>query len=139
LSSPAVANGIVYVGSDDFFLWAFGAPSGISIGAQPTGWFVDSSPAVANGGVLPAVKPVVFVGSWDGNIYGFDQLLSATLFTATTGGPISLSSPAIADGMVFVGSLDNNVYAYSLAGGASAAPGAAPNPKTLVPDPKLKK
>jgi len=133
-SSPAVANGIVYIGSDDTALYAFDAPTGGFITFIPTGLWVDSSPAVANG--------VVYVGSEDGNLYAFDQFLTTYLFTATTGGPIAFSSPAVANGMVYVGSLDGLVHAYSLPGGSSLAakaPVGPPDPKTLVPDPSLKK
>jgi outer membrane protein assembly factor BamB len=58
-SSPAVANGMVYIGSDNG-LAALDAKTGTGL------WFYstapnDSSPAVANG--------VVYVGDRDGNIY----------------------------------------------------------------------
>lgn len=57
----AVANGIVYVGSDDNNLYAFNATTGAKLWNYTTGGAVESSPAVANG--------VVYVGSEDGNVY----------------------------------------------------------------------
>ena len=57
-SSPAVANGIVYVGSGDARLWAFDATTGATKWTGNTTGAVFSSPAVANG--------VVYVGSNDG-------------------------------------------------------------------------
>jgi serine/threonine protein kinase len=61
-SSPAVANGVVYVGSDDGKLYAFkaegcGQASCTPLWTAATGNGIDSSPAVANG--------VVYVGSTD--------------------------------------------------------------------------
>ena len=62
-SSPAVANGVVYVGSDDHNLYAFDAATGAPLRVLLTGGPVTSSPAVANG--------VVYVGSEDGYLYAF--------------------------------------------------------------------
>ena len=63
LSSPAVANGVVYVGSRDYKLYALKAKTGVPLWSYATGGQVDSSPAVANG--------VVYVGSGDGKVYAF--------------------------------------------------------------------
>jgi len=54
---PAVASGVVYVGSYDDNLYAFNAASGALLWSAPTGNSIFSSPAVANG--------VVYVGSYD--------------------------------------------------------------------------
>jgi len=56
-SSPAVANGLVYVGAFDGNLYAFNATTGALLSGWPvaTGGLTFSSPAVANG--------VVYVGS----------------------------------------------------------------------------
>jgi outer membrane protein assembly factor BamB len=68
-SSPAVANGVVYVGSQDFYLYAFKAAGcGEQAICQPlwtaqTSNYINSSPAVANG--------VVYIGSTDGRLYAF--------------------------------------------------------------------
>jgi serine/threonine-protein kinase len=63
LSSPAVANGVVYLGSDDNHIYALNAKTGAVLWAYVTGNYVRSAPAVVNG--------VVFVGSDDGNVYAF--------------------------------------------------------------------
>jgi outer membrane protein assembly factor BamB len=112
-SSPAVANGVVYVGSEDGKLYAFDAVgsncSGTPTTCSPlwtatTGGPIDSSPAVVNG--------VVYVGSNDGNLYAFDAAgagcsgspkTCAPLWTAPTGSPV-FSSPAVANGVVYVAS-----------------------------------
>jgi outer membrane protein assembly factor BamB len=65
-SSPAVANGVVYVLSDN--LYALKASTGALLWSYPVSGSTDlcclsSSPAVANG--------VVYVGGFDGNVYAF--------------------------------------------------------------------
>ena len=76
LSSPAVAGGLLYVGSYDHDLYAFDAscrtPANLS-GAFPER-YIYSSPAVAGG--------IVYVSSYDHNLYAFD---------ATVATPASLS------------------------------------------------
>ena len=62
-SSPAVANGVVYVGSEDNNVYALNASTGALLWKYATGSVVTSSPAVANG--------VVYVGSDDNNLYAF--------------------------------------------------------------------
>lgn len=62
-SSPAVANGVVYVSSIVGVIYAYLAQSGGVLWSYPTGGTVDSSPIVANG--------VVYVGSADNNVYAF--------------------------------------------------------------------
>jgi outer membrane protein assembly factor BamB len=125
-SSPAVAGGVVYVGSDDFDLYAFDAAgvTGCS-GVLPnktctplwhgvTGSWVVSSPAVANG--------VVYVGSADHKLYAYAVGCNtgggfcSPLWTATTGNEVN-SSPAVANGVVYVGSEDHKLYAFAANGG----------------------
>ena len=48
-SSPAAANGVVYIGSDDNNLYALNAKTGAKLWSYKTGSYVESSPAVANG------------------------------------------------------------------------------------------
>lgn len=63
-SSPTVANGVVYVGSDDHNLYAVDASTDIERWRFPTRGFVRSTSTVANG--------VVYVGSFDYNLYAVD-------------------------------------------------------------------
>jgi outer membrane protein assembly factor BamB len=133
-SSPAVANGLVYVGSFDYKLYAFSAAAGstncTTTGTPPvttctplwtgaTGFSIESSPAVANG--------VVYVGSADGKLYAFGAAAGSTncttsgtppvttctpLRTVATGSQVN-SSPAVANGVVYVGSYDGKLYALT--------------------------
>jgi outer membrane protein assembly factor BamB len=109
-SSPAVAGGAVYVGSEDSKLYAFSAQTGELLWIGITGGAIDSSPTVANG--------VVYVGSDDHKLYAFNVQTGATLWTATTGDKV-FSSPAIAtNGVVYVGSGDGKLYAFNVQTGA---------------------
>src|SRR2546423_4191729 len=42
-------------------------------------------------------------------------------WTATTGGPIHNSSPAVVDGVVYVGSTDKRLYAYAVGCGSGGS------------------
>ena len=124
-SSPAVANGVVYVGSEDHNLYAFNAQSGALLWKAPTGNGIPfSSPAVANG--------VVYVGSGDFNLYAFNAQSGALLWKAFTG-DLVFSSPAVANGVVYAGSLDHNLYAYTLPHQDLPQPPSRPNPASLLP------
>ena len=103
-SSPVVANGVVYVGSDDAGLYALNATTGQVIWKTITGAAVRSSPAVASG--------VVYVGSDDKAVYALDAATGAVLWKTTTGAAVR-SSPAVANGVVYVGSDDAGLYALN--------------------------
>lgn len=64
ISSPAIVNGVVYVGSNDGNLYAVDQQTGSQKWKFPTGARVTSSPAVANG--------LVYFSSYDGNFYAID-------------------------------------------------------------------
>ena len=109
-SSPAVANGVVYVGSDDGRLHAFKVDTGASLwgpNAGRTGGQIRSSPAVDNG--------VVYVGSGDGKLYAFDATNGQLLWSAAIGTFIR-SSPTVANGKIYIGSDDNKLYAFNASG-----------------------
>jgi len=63
-SSPALANGHLYFGTDDGTLYAINTSDGSVAWTIPTGGAIVSSPAVAIGNDV-----VVVVGSKDGNLY----------------------------------------------------------------------
>ena len=118
-SSPAVVNGVVYVGSEDRHVYAFSAANGQFLWRSPTGAVIGSSPAVVNG--------VVYIGSYDGKLYAFDAATGALRWSAATGGLIH-SSPAVVNGVVYVGSQDFKLYAFDAITGAvrwTAATGGA--------------
>jgi outer membrane protein assembly factor BamB len=103
-SSPAVADGIVFVGSNDTQVYALDATTGTRIWNYTTGGNVTSSPATAYG--------MVFVGSNDAKVYALNATTGEHIWNYSTEGPVN-SSPAVSrDGKVFVGSCDNRTYAF---------------------------
>ncbi len=136
-SSPAVANGVVYVGSEDGKLYAFAVGCARGGGSCPplwtgtTGGAIFASPAVSNG--------VVYIGSADGKLYAFDaagligcsgspKTCSPLWTSVATGGVIS-GSPAVVNGVVYDGSADGKLYAFDAAG----VTGCSGSPKTCNP------
>ena len=107
-SSPAVAGGTVYIGSDDDSLYALDAATGHLRWSYSTGGPVESSPAVAGG--------IVYIGSDDDSLYALDAATGHLRWSYSTGGPVE-SSPAVAGGIVYIGSDDNMVYALDAATG----------------------
>lgn len=132
ISSPAVANGLAYVGSTDGNLYAVDLDSGAQKWKFETKVRVTSSPAVSDG--------VVYFGSYDGKFYAVDagsgqlkwkfQTAGERRFAAkhihgiqpateTMPDPFDfyLSSPAVWNEAVYFGSGDGNVYALDAASG----------------------
>ena len=107
-SSPAVVEGVVYVGSKDDYLYAIDAANGDLLWRHQTGNDVYSSPAVSNG--------VVYVGSYDDYLYAIDAANGDLLWRHQTGVGV-YSSPAVVEGVVYVGSGDDYVYAIDAANG----------------------
>ncbi|HEX9897345.1 MAG TPA: PQQ-binding-like beta-propeller repeat protein [Dehalococcoidales bacterium] len=63
-SSPALANGVLYVGSNDGRLYAINAQDGNPLWNFQTDGKITSSPTYANG--------VIYVTSWDGKLYAIE-------------------------------------------------------------------
>jgi serine/threonine protein kinase len=108
ISSPAVANGMVYIGSFDHNVYAFDASTGRIVWMTPTKDTIYSSPAVANS--------VVYIGSADNKVYALNASSGHVLWTFQTGGVVG-SSPTVVNGVVYIGSADNKVYALNASSG----------------------
>ena len=126
VSSPAVVDGVVYVGGTGG-LYAFPPicsrePSCEPLWTAPAGNGAASSPAVSGG--------VAYIGSLDHKLYAFDAAgvqgcsgtpkVCAPLWTAGTGDLIN-SSPTVAGGRVYVGSDDDKLYAFDAAGATNCS------------------
>jgi glucose dehydrogenase len=112
VSSPAVVDGRVFVGTDNYNVYALNASNGAYIWNHGTSGGVGSCPAVAGG--------VVYVSesSWSGKVYALNASNGALVWSyGITGGYVS-SSPAVADGKVYFGSYDHKVYALNASNGA---------------------
>jgi outer membrane protein assembly factor BamB len=102
-SNPSVVNGILYVGSSDFNLYALDANTGKLLWNFPTGNVVETSPTVVNG--------IVYLSASAGTVYALDAITGQQLWSFYVGNSVS-SSPTIANGFLYFGS--NNQYLYAL-------------------------
>jgi outer membrane protein assembly factor BamB len=133
ISSPAVAEDAVYIGSTAGILYAVDRRTGAEKWKFEIKSRIASSPAVADG--------LVYFGAFDGNFYAVEAASGKLRWKFTTGGekqftaqhlhgfqPASetmpdpwdcwLSSPAVWKGAVYFGSGDGNVYAVDAQIGA---------------------
>jgi len=94
-------DGILFVGSMDWNVYALDARSGWVVFRTRTGGPIVSSPTMANG--------VVFIGSADKHMYGLDARNGRELWKYQTDGQVT-SSPAYYNGAVYFGSIDHYVY-----------------------------
>ena len=106
-SSPAVVNGLVYVGSGSRSapysgnVYCLNAASGAFVWSYPAGVWA-SSPAVAGG--------LVYVGSTDGYFHCLNATTGALVWSFSGGGWWWESSPAVVGGSVYVGCDSGYVY-----------------------------
>jgi uncharacterized repeat protein (TIGR01451 family) len=110
ISSPAVANGIVYVGSTDGHMYAFNANTGAIRWSYTDEPGFVSSPAIANG--------VVYIESVDGTICTLNANTGAKLWSYLAGNNGS-SSPVVTNGVLYFTassglSGNGDVYAFAL-------------------------
>jgi len=110
-SSPAVADGVVFVGSGDGRVYVLDASDGAVKWNYTAGGDVASSPAVANG--------MAFVGSYDGKVYALNVSDGALVWSYATSAMV-VSSPAVENGRVYVGSYDHHFYAFGDSSGEQA-------------------
>ena len=97
-SSPAVVNGVVYVGSADGSVYALKTSTGAQLWSHSTGGDVFSSPAVANGVVYGARTTF-------SRPEGVHRRPAVELHA----GAGQQSSPAVVNGVVYVGSYNGVV------------------------------
>ena len=110
ITSPAVANGIIYFGTETGYIIALNANNGDEIWSYATLNAVYSSPVVADG--------VVYAGSTDTILYAFNAATGELIWRYWTNGAIH-SNPAVANGFVYVGSDDGYLYAINAKDGVS--------------------
>ena len=107
ISSPEVAGGVIYIGSNDSYVYALDAVTGEQRWRFQTGHWV-SSPTVVEG--------VVYVGSGDSYVYALDAVTGAQRWRFQTGAGVE-SHPAVVEGVVYIGSNDSYLYALDGATG----------------------
>jgi len=107
-SSPAVVDGVVYIGSQDNYLYALDALTGDLVWKFKTGSWVEASPIVVSG--------VVYCGSNDGNLYAIDAATGAEIWHYDVTYPIR-GGETYADGVIYFGADDWSVHAVDAATG----------------------
>lgn len=103
--TPAVEQGIVYVGSYDNNLYAVDALNGGFAWKYPTDGGIVSRPVVSDG--------LVLFGSEDNGLYAIDKRSGSLAWVHHTQAPIR-SSPCVASGHVFIGCDDGFLYAVNI-------------------------
>ena len=107
-SSPAVADGVVYVGTSEGALCALDAEDGGELWRYETGGAIVSSPAVSEG--------LALFGSVDRFFYAAKCDSGELAWQYRTYGPV-VSSPTCEQGVVYFSSIGGRVYACSVADG----------------------
>ncbi|MFP8890352.1 right-handed parallel beta-helix repeat-containing protein [Natrialbaceae archaeon A-CW2] len=107
-SSPAVVDGVVYVGSWPPMVHAVDVATGETIWTVDTDGAVVTAPAVADGVVYVTSSTVTQETSY-GTVYAIDADGGSVLWSETIGEP--LTSPRIVAGTLYVGSDDGSLYA----------------------------
>lgn len=109
-SSPAVANGVLFIGSNNHNLYALNATNGKQLWAYTTGLWVQSSPVVSNG--------VVYVESDDGNLYALNAATGQKLWSSGIATSASVDSlPALANNIIYILSNNDSVCALTAKAG----------------------
>ena len=93
VNAPTVADGVVYVGSDDNSLYALDASTGELLWSFETGDVIRSSPTVTGG--------VVYVGSNDNHVYALDAGTGELLWSYDTGDWVQYS-PVVSGGVTYL-------------------------------------
>ncbi len=109
VSSPAVANGAVFVGCRDGAVYSINSSTGELLWYYYSdGSEINSSPAIYNNSI--------YVGSDNGNIYSLDIDTGTPLWTSPVGGLVQ-SSPTIVGGYVYIGSRDHDMFCLNASDG----------------------
>lgn len=96
------AEGYIYAGNDDFFLYCL-TPSGKIRWVFRTDLFIWATVAFAE-------PDIVYASSFDGSVYAIRRSTGKLLWKKDVRGPL-IASPAIADGVVFQATLGGRVVA----------------------------
>jgi len=107
-SSPAVADGTLYLATGDNRLIALDAENGQVKWEIATSGPINSSPAVANG--------ILYIGLRDSRLIAVDTTNGNLKWQAKLGAPV-LSSPNVSGGIVYATGLKDKLYAIDAATG----------------------
>lgn len=122
-STPATADGLVFIGSEDGNLYAVSATTGLMKWKLQIGGDISSSPALVGSVVLivGGDQSLYAVDRSDGHIIWKRQTGPFLKFEAIPGDPRIFdyynSSPTVVDDRIYFGSSDGHVYAVNLKDG----------------------
>jgi len=106
----AMHNGIVFVGSNDYFMYGIDPQTGEKV------WEFGTDGCIVN--VMAAFyDEVIYFGSYDQHIYAVDIATRNVIWKFKTGGKVT-SGCTISEGVVFCGSRDAYMYALDAKTGA---------------------
>ncbi|MGM0592836.1 MAG: PQQ-binding-like beta-propeller repeat protein, partial [Halobacteriota archaeon] len=102
--APAVADGKLFVGSNDGTFRAFDVSDGSELWSYSAGDIVSASPAY--------VDDTVYVGTWSGDVFALNASTGNLNWEFPVyGAPDEIkASPAVVDGSVYVGDYSGDVY-----------------------------
>lgn len=107
ISSPAVADGAVFIGTGSGIIYCFDEATGGEIWHYLTDSWIGSSPAIVDGRV--------FIGSEDGSLYALNESTGELLWRFETEGAV-YSSPLVIDSLILFGSHDGKLYCLTYEG-----------------------
>ena len=122
VNAPAVANGVVYAGSDDNHVYALDAATGSMLWSFETGDIIRSTPTLAG--------REVYVGSDDNHVYALDAETGEMLWKYDTSKEVQYSS-VVTDGVVYIGAqgdVDYSVHALDAMSGEQVWAAGVPYP-----------
>jgi serine/threonine protein kinase/outer membrane protein assembly factor BamB len=102
LASPVVADGVVFVNTNDRRVVALDAITGDTIWEHPVEVQANSTPSVA--------ADMVYVGTRDGTMLALDRHTGVVVWKYKTEAAI-YGSATVVDGVIYFGSSDYNIYA----------------------------
>ncbi|MCL2476018.1 PQQ-binding-like beta-propeller repeat protein [Candidatus Bathycorpusculum sp.] len=111
-STPAVFDGVLYIGSNSGKAYALNAQTGKMLWKHNIGSEINSSPTVDNN--------MVYIEANDGKTYALDASTGKEVWNHTTGIEVKYpraSSPAVDKGVLYIGSNNNGVYALNASTG----------------------
>ena len=104
MCSPAVHEGVVYIGSEHGELFALDTAKGTQLWSLDVGSAIRSAPSISTG------DGTLYFGAADGKLYALDAKSGKNKWEYQTEDKI-VSSPCPAIGCVYIGSDDGCVYA----------------------------
>jgi len=123
-TSPAVAGGTAFFGSNDGFLYAVELETGEQVWRYETAAELRSSPAVVDG--------VVFAGAKDGDVIALDAATGDLRWRFPTAQGI-VAAPTVSDGVVYASTNDQIMYAIDAATGQERWHGGLASPTLTSP------